>query len=160
MGRLSHKREFNARSIPTGNKRHPNETVTGETWRLTWPLLTLKKRQNKNSCAIIVIMFSNYCFTSAHMLKSLYNLNSYQEGEGFHQFQSSRVGLFSDLSASRRRDSAFSSTSLSAMSSRSNGSGLRFPPLIRLEKTAPSRWSLQKTSSLFRIGISKAELRQ
>jgi len=23
-------------------------------------------------------MFSNYCFTSAHMLKSLYNLNSYQ----------------------------------------------------------------------------------
>jgi len=41
----------------------------------------------------------DYGFSSAHMLKALYNLNSYQEGGAFHQFQSSRVGLFSDVSA-------------------------------------------------------------
>jgi len=33
------------------------------------------------------------------MLKPLYNLNPYKEGEAFPRFQSSRVGLFSNVSA-------------------------------------------------------------
>jgi len=44
-------------------------------------------------------MKCDYCFSSAHMLKPLCTLNSYQEGGAFHQFQSSRAGLFSDVSA-------------------------------------------------------------
>jgi hypothetical protein len=40
----------------------------------------------------------DYYFSSAHMLNPFYNHNSYQEGRAFPQFQSSRVGLFSDVS--------------------------------------------------------------
>jgi hypothetical protein len=53
-------------------------------------------------------------------------------------FQGFRPGLFYDVST-RAAPSAFPSTGLSAMSSRSNGSGLRFPPLISREKDSGLR---------------------
>jgi hypothetical protein len=97
-------------------------------------------------------MLIDYSFSSVYILKALYDPNFHHEGGAFRQFQGSRAGLFSDLSAG-------DSCPL-RIAPRSFGPGdLRFPPLITHEKTAPSRQSLPKSPALVRVRISKGELR-
>ena len=99
----------------------------------------------------IIVLF-DYSFSSAYILKALHNPNFHHEGGAYRQFQGSRACLFSDLSAG-------DSCPL-RIAPRSFGPGdLRFPPLIPHEKTAPSRQSLPKSPALFRVRMSKKELR-